>query len=100
MSADARLSSRQGYSLRIEADPDEPDGAPSFETRSEDVLRMTTSTAPGSAFFVGQLVHVRGADGNFRQLARVCDVRTADAAGASRLAYWCRHVPDGWGFGV
>ena len=79
---------------------DEPGAAPSFETHSEDALRMATATAPGSAFFVGQLVHVRGADVDFRQLARVCDVRTADAAGASRLAYWCRHVPDGWGFGV
>ena len=51
--------------------------------------------APGSAFFVGQLVQVRGADGSFGQLARVWDLEVTPGA---PLTYLCRHVPDGWGF--
>lgn len=75
-----------------------PARAPTYETRTEDELRILTSAAPGSAFFVGQLVQVRGADGGFGQLARVFDVhRAADAEGVTRLAYACRYVRDGWG---
>ena len=92
-----------GYELRIEADPlamEDAAASPVFELRTEDELRILTSTAPGSAFFVGQLVQVRGADGGFEQLARVFDVhRAADADGVTRLAYACRYVRDGWGFG-
>ena len=69
-------------------------------SQTEDELRILASAAPGSAFFVGQLVQVRGADGGFEQLARVFDVhRAADADGVTRLAYACRYVRDGWGFG-
>ena len=69
------------------------------ETHTEEDVRLKTEAAPGGAFFVGQLVQVRQADDeageySYRQLARVCDMQVR----AGRLAYLCKHVPDGWGF--
>ena len=70
------------------------DGEPAVETHSEDDIRMKSTTAPGSAFFLGQLVQVRGADGAFNQLARVCDLQVTPG---QRQRYVCRLVADGWG---
>eukprot|EP00966_Prymnesium_polylepis_P163003 3767184-Prymnesium_polylepis.1 len=67
------------------------DGTTSGATRK-------AAAAPGSAYFLGQLVQVRIADGaSFDQLARVCalDVRTGE-----RTRYVCRPVVDGWGMGA
>ena len=105
---DGELSSSSQQTAAADADAVM---APVVETHAEEDIRLKTESAPGGAFYVGQLVQVRarphhhpaGAGGErdasqegeeFMQLARVCDMQVK----AGRLAYLCEHVPDGWGF--
>jgi len=73
------------------------DSAPVIETHSEEDIRMKSSTAPGSAFFLGQLVQVRAENGAYTQLARVCEFHVSPG---QKVKYVCRTVADGWGIGI